>query len=287
MNNAGLTAILGILFVSSLAIRSMVLKAENRIEEQNAVISAMVPIDGDVLQSEGDFLSIHDIETLSIGYTPLNLTSSTYIDVPVINQFPELPVGCEITSATALLQYLGYSVDKMEMTENFLPQSYDFYMGRNGKQYGPDPNKVFVGDPEKTGLGCLSPVIVRTLNAYFRSVESGNRAIDVKNANQSTLETLLDYGIPIQVWASRNMRPFRYIEKNEWTVTGTDELFRWPGNSHSLVLIGYDNKNYYFADCDDKSEIQHYKKSDFLNRWEEFGSQAVIIQQFLPEDETL
>ena len=38
------------------------------------------------------------------------------LDVDVIYQRPELPTGCEVTSLTALLQYLGFDVDKTTMT---------------------------------------------------------------------------------------------------------------------------------------------------------------------------
>ena len=39
------------------------------------------------------------------------------IHVPLINQFPELPSGCEIVATTMLLKWYGYKVDKRKILD--------------------------------------------------------------------------------------------------------------------------------------------------------------------------
>ena len=42
-----------------------------------------------------------------------------YIDnFPCLNQLPELPTGCEVTSLTMVLNYLGYDADKTDIAAN-------------------------------------------------------------------------------------------------------------------------------------------------------------------------
>lgn len=80
------------------------------------------------------------------------------------------------------------------------------------------------------------------------------------------------------VWASREMKPYNYRQPAEWIINGTDEQYTWIGNSHTLVLCGYDSNCYYFMDCDDKEEITAYLKERFLNRFEENGRQCVVVK---------
>ena len=37
-----------------------------------------------------------------------------------MSQYPELPTGCEITSLTEVLNYLGYGIDKETLARNYL-----------------------------------------------------------------------------------------------------------------------------------------------------------------------
>ena len=65
-------------------------------------------------------LSDEEIMVLSEGYRkPKSHFGKIQLDVPVVNQYPELPNGCEITSATAYLNYIGIKVDKIELCESY------------------------------------------------------------------------------------------------------------------------------------------------------------------------
>lgn len=279
VNNTVIVGVLAAALVVCIVGTTIIENKKSEYESAEAKVSQMEETETEVTMAKSTFFQENDINELANNYQkPDVFLGKTIIDVPVINQFPELPMGCEITSAAAILQYIGFDIDKVYLQENFLEDSYNFRNDPDGKRVGPDPNMVFVGDPKTTGFGCFSSVIEKTINNFFIANGSKNTAVKLDNADESVLIELLDKGIPIQVWASRDMKPFRYTQNNEWILETTGELFRWPGNAHSLVLIGYDEKYYYFSDCDDKTEVSFFRKEDFIKRWNQFDNQGVIIK---------
>ena len=82
-----------------------------------------------------------------------------YIDnFPCLNQLPELPTGCEVTSLTMVLNYLGYDADKTDIAANYLEK---------GDYPDANPNTTFVGTPfDKASYGCFAPVITDCANLY-------------------------------------------------------------------------------------------------------------------------
>lgn len=274
MNNVVLTVVLGMGLAVCLAASYMAYGAgeeEKRINEQIHYAEAGL--------DESTMFGGYSYEQISEGYLPpVKEHGKTLIDVPIVNQFPELPVGCEIASEAALLQFLGFNADKCELAEKYIPKNEDIYDDIHHFLYGPDPKEYFVGDPFSWGYGCYSPVIVKSMNRYFADKGSENVAVDMQNLTGSELDMLLDSGVPVIVWASQGMEPFVYRDSSCWTVKKSGENIHWLGNSHTLVLVGYDDKFYYFMDCADKTEITPYVREVFIARWDENGAQAVAVK---------
>lgn len=275
MNNVVLTVVLGMGLTVCLAASYMAYGAgeeEKRINEQIHYAEAGL--------DESTMFGGYSYEQISEGYLPpVKEHGKTFIDVPIVNQFPELPVGCEIASEAALLQFLGFDADKCELAERYIPKNEDIYDDIHHFLYGPDPKEYFVGDPFSWGYGCYSPVIAKSMNRYFKDNGSENVAVDMQNLTGSELDMLLDSGVPVIVWASQGMEPFVYRDSSCWTVKKSGENIRWLGNSHTLVLVGYDDKFYYFMDCGDKTEITPYVREVFIARWDENGAQAVAVKR--------
>ena len=220
------------------------------------------------------------IEKIGVGYEkPLLIFNKVVLDIPIINQYPELPVGCEMVSATAVLNYLGFDIDKIDFTENFMPYDDNFFYDNLNILHGPDPRLVFTGDPYDWGYGCSSEVLAGAMNSYFDSQSSEYTALSLNgNLNSADIEKLLNEGVPIIVWATVEMKPFNYRKPSEWIIDATDETFCWYPNSHTIVLCGYDSNCYYFMDCNEKTEITQHLKTKFLTRFEDNGFQAVIVK---------
>ncbi len=220
----------------------------------------------------------YTVDELCIGYEPATeFLGKKEIQMEIVNQYPEMPVGCEITCAAAMLNFLGYGIDKCELADNYMTVSNGNFTEKNGVLYGADPHRVFVGDPYGKGYGCYKEVIADVLNSFFEDKESENRAIILEDANSADLEKLIDGGVPVMVWASIDMKPYRYNAVSNW-VTEDGKEISWLSNSHTLILIGYDSTHYYFMDCNNKTDICRYAKQTFVDRWTENGSQTIVVK---------
>lgn len=221
------------------------------------------------------------VEELGEGYEkPSSVFGKVVLDIPIINQYPELPIGCEVTSATAVLQYLGFEIDKLTLTDKYLEWDDNFTYDENMVSHGPDPKRVFAGNPYNWGYGCYAPVIAETMNRFFADQKADFKALVMDEINSADIEKLINEGVPLIVWASIDMKAYKYDEPSEWVINGTNRTFTWLGNSHTLVLCGYDNYCYYFMDCNDKDEITPYPKESFLKRFKENGCQCVAVKDY-------
>lgn len=199
--------------------------------------------------------------------------SSVRLDVKNIMQNPELPTGCEITSATILLNYYGYAVDKEQMC-SYLPQSNRFYYS-DGLLIGPDTNEYFVGNPRTTSgraLQCFAPVIEKAINGYLSYVKSERRAKAIVGADLESLYEYLNRGHPVCAWATIGM--IKATKVQGW-YNDSMELVTSYRNLHCLVMTGYDEQYVYVADP--LGQLTKVDKKLFVDRYKSVGSQAVVL----------
>ncbi len=194
------------------------------------------------------------------------------IDVPLIRQHPQLPTGCESTSAAMVLQYYGLSVSKEEFAENWLECSNEFYRSGRGL-CGPNPYRVFVGDPfSENGYGCFAPAIVRAVNGH--STECRAEEIDGRTLADLCSE-YIDRDMPVLVWATIHMEPSS--AGSVWYLEDGAQ-FTWNPKEHCLVLVGYSDDRYFFNDPLSGRTVS-YQKELAESRYRELGSQAVLIRR--------
>ena len=201
--------------------------------------------------------------------------------VAVIAQ-DELLAGCETYACTMLLQTLGFDIDEKTFAEKYLitkPITYvDYYY-----RYGPDMYSAQAGDVY-TGYGIYAPAMAKSINRYFDKIGETRRAQALEGVPlQELCEQYICKGIPVMVWATTWM--MESYEKDSWTVDYVDEnahtkigdTFTWRQNEHCLVLIGYDEEEYYFADsC--AGEVSHFEKALCQQRYEEIGTMAIVVK---------
>lgn len=168
------------------------------------------------------------------------------IRVPYIDQTEEWPTGCESVSAVMLLQYLGVDISVKQFVERYLEKVPLFE--KDGKLYGGDPWKLFVGDPaDDQSMGCYAPVIKKALEKVFREERRDGEAVDLTGVPMETLlREYIDNDTPVIFWASIDLK--ETYAGPEWIVTDTGDLFEWRSNEHCMLLVGYDEGNYYFND---------------------------------------
>ena len=200
--------------------------------------------------------------------------SKTLISVPYIDQSVKYPTGCESVSTVMLLQFLGVSITVDEFIENDLKK--EAFETRNGELFGPDPRECFVGSPyDDESFGCYAPVIKESLEHVL-----GEEYRVLNKTGTDTKELIRDYidrGMPVIYWACINMR--EPIVGPEWKLKKTGETFTWISNEHCMLLVGYDEENYYFNDPYENHGVIGYPKAVVEKRHAAQHMQAVVVEK--------
>ena len=84
------------------------------------------------------------------------------LPVNVIYQHPQLPNGCEVTSLAIALGAAGYTIDKVDLYNNYLNKAE--LINIDGKRYGASPEHSFIGDARGAGWYCFEEPIIRAGN---------------------------------------------------------------------------------------------------------------------------
>lgn len=192
-----------------------------------------------------------------------------YIPVDMVLQKPELPTGCEITSLTMLLNYIGYDVDKVDMSDNYLPK---------GEYRAADYRKVFVGNPRSIfAYGCFSKAIVKAAENYLDEFDEEDKweVRNITGCSSNSLYAAVDNGYPVVVWASVDLKGTK--AGKSWVVRETGETVTWVSGEHCLLLTGYDkDKKEVYINDPLKGSIA-YDMQLFETRFDQLGQEAVII----------
>lgn len=200
----------------------------------------------------------------------------TLIDAPYISQ-DSYPTGCELVSTSMLLKYYGFEVSAIELADKGYMQLVPLEKADDGRIYCANPHEAFIGDPHRNdGFGCYSGAIINGLSAYL-----ADYCFDVANLSGITLNDLcveyIDFGEPVLIWATINMKASVKNPQNTWIIKESGEEFSWLSNEHCLLLIGYDDENFYFHDPQRGAAVA-YNRDTAQKRYEELGCQAVTIR---------
>lgn len=198
------------------------------------------------------------------------------IKVPYIDQTKEWPTGCESVSTVMLLQYLGVDISVGQFVDRYLEKEPLFE--KNGRLYGADPRRVFVGDPaDDQSMGCYAPVIKKALGRVLREKRDWE-AVDLSGAaTEELLREYIDCDIPVIYWASIDLK--EAYAGPEWIVADTGEIFEWRSNEHCMLLVGYDEGNYYFNDPWHNHGTIGYEKELVEKRHKEQYGMAVSVRR--------
>ncbi len=199
------------------------------------------------------------------------------LDVPFLDQRDSFPTGCESVCAVMVLQYYGADVTVDEFIDGYLPLGDAPHWDVEGNYVGCDPRKAFPGNPRtEGGWGCWAPVIEDSLERLLR--DRPELSLSVKELQGASLEelckTYVEAGVPVLVWATIDMEePWA---SDTFLLEDTGEEFTWLYPLHCLVLVGRDEKNYYFnAPLAGKSVP--YSRAASESAYQGLGEQAVVL----------
>lgn len=227
---------------------------ENNIQENDSITPELEQ----PIQEESPNNPTYTLETMPLTYQ---------LDVPIISQYPELPTGCEITSLTILLNYLGYNIDKTTLAKNYLDYTYSTSITFSD---------AFIGNPfNNDGYGCFAPVIEKAAKKYLTSINSN---YNVQNKTGTELENLLVEVAnqhPIIVWTSMSLVDIH--NKLVWTLSDGTKVY-WPENEHVVVISGYNLENQTITVIDPMKGKGDYPLNRFQKIYNDMGKQAISIQ---------
>ncbi|MBR3629127.1 MAG: C39 family peptidase [Oscillospiraceae bacterium] len=200
-------------------------------------------------------------------------------DVPFYSQRGLLPTGCELVSAKMVLEY--YSGEEVPIDTVVEHTTCAYPEWKDGKGCAPHPERAFIGSPyDETSYGCFAPVIVEMMNQLL---PEGYEAVDMTGADlQEMAETFIPEGTPVIMWATISMLnefPWRSWYLLDENGEPTDDFYNWMALEHCLVLIGYDEENYYFNDPYRYGTPTSYKKSVVDERYTTMGRYCVIVEK--------
>lgn len=195
------------------------------------------------------------------------------LDVPVVMQNPELPNGCEITSLTAVLNYYGMNVTKLEMADVYLPKQ-DFRMV-NGQRFGPNPDYAYAGNPrdKQSGMYVFAAPIVKAAQDVIKDQQTNLSVTDMSGKSKEDILELVHDGIPVVVWVTLDLSPPK--KKKGWIYNGETEQSDAYTNLHAVVLTGHlDGK---VVVMDPLKGHVTYSEDQFFKSYQELGTHAVAV----------
>lgn len=149
------------------------------------------------------------------------------LDVPLENQMPDLPNGCEVTSLSMLMNYYGVKVNKNELAENI--QHVDFFT--DGGKYRGNPNQGFVGHMSIANAGwCVyNGPLYNVARKYTTHIEN------ITGSDFLGLLKLISNGHPVLIITTTTFN--RVNDMQTWD-TNTGKVNVTP-SSHACVITGY------------------------------------------------
>ena len=235
--------------------------------EINITIEATISLD--VNEESGVVLSeLTLLGNILSGEKYNSMGKSHLIELEHISQFSELPSGDEITSLSMVLKYLGYKVDKCELS--------DLYLDKGPVGYT-DFNVANVGNPKDAynSYGCLPPVIINSATKFI-STNGGNfKAYDYSKKNLDELYFEVSQNNPVIVWACEDFDITPSISRI-WIVDGKTLYLK--SNMACMVLIGYDYENKTVTLSNPAGNVFEIDMELFEYRYLQMGAYSVVIK---------
>ena len=207
-------------------------------------------------------------------------------DVPLVNQNPAYPNGCEAASAVMLLNYYGIDITLKEFIDNYLPTSRVYEV--KGVRYGPDPSIYYAGDPanEKRGWGTFDTVILNAMKTVIHDTKTHRPYLMetiALNENKYALKEFFQV-TPALIWVTTDYQEVKNVY--EWRSYDKKYTYTYPMNSHVVVLTGYDETYYYINDPLKEEKNIPVIKEQLEKSFDSLGRQAVVLDIYeMPEDE--
>ena len=206
--------------------------------------------------------------------TYVRIKDKVLIDAPIIEQFPELPRGCEVTSLAMLLQYKGIKTDKMDLAARIKKDKTPL-IKKNDKVYWGNPNDGFIGDMysySNPGYGVYHKPIKNLADRFLPG-----QIVDLTGKDFNYLKIYLSQDIPIWIIINTTYKKLPETAFESWQTP--DGELKITYKEHSVLITGYDDKYIFFNDPISGIKNRKVLKEDFIKAWKQMGSQAITYNK--------
>ncbi len=189
------------------------------------------------------------------------------ISAPEIEQNPDLPNGCEVTSLAMLLNYYHHDV-----TKNQLGREVKHVSSFPGKGYRGNPNVGFVGYMSIANAGWC--VFHGPLTDLAKKYDA--QAVDYTGSSLKQVLIQVSRGRPVVVWTSLDFKPVNDMQT--WK-TPQGKVHVTP-SSHCVLVTGYDKKqNLVYINDPLGGKNDAVPMGPFEQVYNQQGRQAVFIKK--------
>lgn len=197
-------------------------------------------------------------------------------------QYPILPTGCEATSISMLLNWLyltqgiPISVTKEEIAHRLPKEPNPHQEANTGRLIGGNPRRAFIGDPfTPESFGIFHEPVIEFLR---KELPEGWTTLNLTGKPwEELLQAMSSTSSPAIIWCTLRMQPSK--ETDVWIdCKDSSNEIRWKSPQHCAVLVGF-NQEFVWLNDPDLGRIEKIPQSLFRERWEELGSQAVVLQR--------
>ncbi len=196
-------------------------------------------------------------------------TPTQLLNVPLIQQNPQLPSGCEVTALSMALAYYQVNVNKTKLAAEMPYDHTPIKTDSNGsiKTWG-DPEVGFVGDPYNVGITINPNPLKEVLDKHRKG------GIPLYGKNFSVIEDYVKKGKPTLVWftITHEMPTHR-----TWETPKGKTIFA-PRPLHCIVVTGVDSNYVYFNDSESsKGKNMKVSKNKFIEIYNAMGKRALVV----------
>lgn len=189
--------------------------------------------------------------------------------VGTFSQNPDYPTGCESASLYILLKYYDADVTMAEIVDA-LPKGPEPYE-QDGRYYGADPEKAFVGDPRSSSsFGVYNGPVAKTAQR-FRAGAAAESGVSL-----DTLKKIVLGGDPVIAWTAISYDVTPEVT-HTWTDLQTGRTIQWLSNEHTVVVYGYDADHIYISDPYDGTK-KAVAEEAFDESYTRFGQRIVYYR---------
>lgn len=154
-------------------------------------------------------------------FTPVELS------VPLKQQLPNLPNGCEAVSLAMVSAYHGYEVSGEKIVDDYLNK------GPIGKT---SPRKAYVGNPYDNGYYCFPGPLAEAGNGYFKDIGASLEAKAPVFLDWYRLSWFLHTDRPVICWVTIDGNLPERQETVTWQINGRKT--HPYKNLHVVVVTG-------------------------------------------------